>query len=93
MELARKGGDPAPDAAPGDAIQDMMKKMYDEGTPEVRKMLGEAMLKQREDQAKGIDSTRAPLPGSSAFGGGGGGGFGGGGGGLGFGDEELDGLM
>ena len=38
---------------PSDSIMDMMKTMYDEGDDTMKKTLGEAMLKSRQDQMRG----------------------------------------
>lgn len=38
---------------PGDSLMDMMKDMYDNGDDQMKKTLGEAMLKSRENQAQG----------------------------------------
>jgi hypothetical protein len=57
-------------ADPSASINDMMRQMYEDGDEATRKVIGEAMLKSREEQARG------------AAGGGLGGGGGGGGGGA-----------
>jgi len=54
--LTEKSGALSSQAAkddPGAGIMDMMKQMYDEGDDNMKKTLGEAMLKSRQDQAMG----------------------------------------
>jgi len=41
------------DKDPGAGLMDMMKQMYDDGDDQMRKTLGEAMLKSRQDQMRG----------------------------------------
>ena len=89
MELVSKKSKEAKtksDADPAASINDMMKQMYEDGDEATRKIIGEAMLKSREEQMSGGGRKKA-------FGGGGfgGGGFDGGamGGGLDGGYDDL----
>jgi len=47
---------------PGDSLMDMMKQMYDDGDDNLKKTLGEAMLKsrQREGSGLGMDGMDTP---------------------------------
>ena len=50
-DLTAKGGKQAKkekSADPGKGIMDLMKQMYDDGDDNMKKMIGETMLKQRE---------------------------------------------
>jgi len=41
------------DSDPGAGLMDLMKQMYDDGDDQMKKTLGEAMLKSRQDQMRG----------------------------------------
>ena len=57
MELTGKAKKVDPDTGkekePGAALMDMMKDMYDNGDDNLRKTLGEAMLKSKQNEAMG----------------------------------------
>ena len=83
MELVSKKSKEAKaksDADPAASINDMMRQMYEDGDEATRKVIGEAMLKSREEQMGGKKRSGGGMGG---MGGGGGGGMGGGGGGMG----------
>ena len=40
--------------SPGDDLMNMMKDLYDNGDDQMKKTLGEAMLKSRQKQAMGL---------------------------------------
>jgi calcyclin binding protein len=61
-----KAVDASSKADPSAGIMDMMKNMYDEGTPEVKKMIGEAMLKSQAEKAAGGSSSTGFGAGASA---------------------------
>ena len=50
---APKAGAGASDSDPSAGLMDMMKQMYDEGDDNMKKTLGEAMLKSRQEQMRG----------------------------------------
>merc|ERR1712087_712927 len=58
---AKRPNAQAKDKDPSDSIMDMMKQMYDEGDDTMKKTLGEAMLKSRQDQMRGKSSINNDL--------------------------------
>ena len=52
-----KGKDPTA------GIMDMMKDMYDEGDDNMKKIIGEAMMKSRNKQTGGMDDDSSPIGG------------------------------
>uniref|UniRef100_A0A7S0Q5W8 CS domain-containing protein n=1 Tax=Coccolithus braarudii TaxID=221442 RepID=A0A7S0Q5W8_9EUKA len=60
LSAKRSGGALAKDKDPGEGLMDMMKQMYDDGDDQMKKTLGEAMLKSRQDQMRGGASSSLP---------------------------------
>ncbi len=60
MDLVPKDGmaTPGKEEDPGAGLMRMMKQMYDDGDDNMRKSLGEAMLKSQQDRAMGRDPTK-----------------------------------
>merc|ERR1712087_310546 len=57
---SKRSGAVSKEKDPGAGLMDMMKQMYDDGDDQMKKTLGEAMLKSRQDQMRGGTGVSAP---------------------------------